>query len=273
MFEVGKLKESKRRGRDEYPCDVAECDEWQDINCLLQNATVTRESKLSDTDIEQIREIVSAKDKKDLHRFRALYSQADEQLAILMQMLVDEGKEGPRLFSLTPVDTDFLDNPKWVSQQFQLTLWCEHSRLPLPVLCGVASRGSYRIERPREWLVEHGTALRTVTKTLTALLPVVATTTALTIPDKTYKGIEKGLDFGKALFGAALKGGEAISEVFGDPIISDSEHGEARHAQSAMLRELHTLLKERDPGFGGLVRVQNKRREFLWVHEQFVDEY
>ncbi|MEH2271335.1 MAG: leucine-rich repeat domain-containing protein [Nostoc sp.] len=39
------------------------------------------------------------------------------------------------------------------------------------------------------------------------------------------------------------------------------------------LRELHALLKEKDPSFGGLVRVQNKRREFLWVHPQFVDEY
>ena len=42
-----------------------------------------------------------------------------------------------------------------------------------------------------------------------------------------------------------------------------------------MLRELHSLLKAKDPAnsFGGLVRVQNKRREFLWVHEQFVSEY
>lgn len=36
-------------------------------------------------------------------------------------------------------------------------------------------------------------------------------------------------------------------------------------AQGSVLRELHALLKEQDPanGFGGLERVQNKRREFL----------
>jgi internalin A len=28
-----------------------------------------------------------------------------------------------------------------------------------------------------------------------------------------------------------------------------------------------------DPGLGGLVRVMNKRREFLWVHPQFEKEY
>jgi hypothetical protein len=27
------------------------------------------------------------------------------------------------------------------------------------------------------------------------------------------------------------------------------------------------------PGFGGLVRVMNKRQEFLWVHEKFAGEY
>lgn len=69
------------------------------------------------------------------------------------------------------------------------------------------------------------------------------------------------------------QGGGALAEVSGDDIISDAEHGEARQAQNAMLRELHAFLKERDPGFGGLVRVQNKRREFLWVHPWFKDEY
>ena len=103
LFEVSKLKESKRGGRAEYPCDVAECSQWQDINGLLQNATVTRESKLSDADVQKIRETVSAdigdqlaaKDKKDLHRFRELrrmMSQADEQFAILMQMNNDEAR-------------------------------------------------------------------------------------------------------------------------------------------------------------------------------------
>jgi internalin A len=41
----------------------------------------------------------------------------------------------------------------------------------------------------------------------------------------------------------------------------------------ATLRELHALLKAKDSGFGGLVRVMNKRQEFLWVHEKFAGEY
>ena len=46
-------------------------------------------------------------------------------------------------------------------------------------------------------------------------------------------------------------------------------------AHGVVLRELHAMLKRKDPAshFGGLVRVQNKRREFLWVHPQFVNKY
>lgn len=41
-------------------------------------------------------------------------------------------------------------------------------------------------------------------------------------------------------------------------------------AQGSVLRELHSLLEDNDPGYCGLVRVQNKRRQFLWVHPDYV---
>ena len=41
------------------------------------------------------------------------------------------------------------------------------------------------------------------------------------------------------------------------------------------LRKSRALFKAKDPsfGFGGHVRVMNKRQEFLWVHEKFAGEY
>ena len=53
-------------------------------------------------------------------------------------------------------------------------------------------------------------------------------------------------------------------------------HGEgSTRADGGQLRQLHSFLEEQDPKkeFGGLIRVQNKRRQFLWVHPQFVEEY
>lgn len=189
-----------------------------------------------------------------------------------MQMGLDEARNGPRLFSLIPADIGFRKNLSWTTQKFYLTLWCEHSRKPLPVLWG-ASRGGYKITVPRKWVEKHGPTLQTVTRTLSVMLPVVAATAKIAIPDNTYQSIEKGLDFGKELFGAALTGGEALANISGDDTVADAKHGVAQQAHNAMLRELHALLQKRDPSFGGLVRVQNKRREFMWVHPQFEDEY
>jgi hypothetical protein len=51
------------------------------------------------------------------------------------------------------------------------------------------------------------------------------------------------------------------------------EHSQGMRAQGATLRRLQALLKEKHPGFGGLVRVTNKRQEFLWVHPRFEGEH
>lgn len=289
LFEVGALKESRLEGRPEYPCDAVidgqRCKKWQPIDCLLQNSTMTRapSPQLSDSDVERIREaivpelseLLRVKDRKDLHRFRSLMewmSKADEQFAILMQMLVDEGREGPRLFSLTPEDTGFLDNPDWATQKFRLTLWCEHSRLPLPVLCKDENAGVYRLEKPRDWLRKYGPALRIVSRTLGAVLPVVNATTKVALGDEAFKEISTNLDLGRELFKVALTGIDEVTSISGDTEIAEPDHGYPREAHGASFRELQAMLKKQDSGFGGLVRVFNKRREVVWVHPDFVDE-
>ena len=40
----------------------------------------------------------------------------------LMRTLLDEAKEGPRVFSFEPVEPGFFDRPKWISAKFQAHL-------------------------------------------------------------------------------------------------------------------------------------------------------
>ena len=191
-----------------------------------------------------------------------------------MQMLTDEAKDGPRLFSFKPVDPGFFDRPKWISEKFQLTLWCEHSRKPLPVLNPLGSKqGVYELELNREWFTRAIPYFKLVTGTLSLVLPVAASATKLVLDDATYKGIQEELELGQKSLESSLKGSDIAVDWQNKRNSSELEQGEAIRAQGSMLRELHTMLKEKDPGFGGLVRVQNKRREFLWVHSNFVDEY
>jgi internalin A len=88
-----------------------------------------------------------------------------------------------------------------------------------------------------------------------------------------YKGLEKDLDLDQKGLDAVLKGAEKAGPWLGGSDAPDLERGELIRAQGAVLRQLQVWLKAKDPGFGGLVRVQNKRQEFLWVHPQFEGEY
>ncbi|MEH2303584.1 MAG: leucine-rich repeat domain-containing protein [Nostoc sp.] len=290
LFEVEKLIKSKKKNRDEFLCTVSGCDEWQNIDCLLNNAPTTPPPSQA-IGIEQFRGIVKDElnvirkdlvilDRRDQARFqslsqeqRTILSQVDQQFAVLMQMLTDEAKDGPRLFSFKPVDPKFFDRPKWISAKFQLTLWCEHARQPLPALNpNDKKKGVYELDLQREWFTKAVPYLRILTGTLSLVLPVAASTTKFILDDTTYKAIEEQLDLGQKSIESTLKGSDMALAGKSKSDASFLE-GDAIRAQGSILRELHALLKEKDPSFGGLVRVQNKRREFLWVHPQFVDEY
>jgi internalin A len=286
LFEVEKLIDSKRRGRPDYPCPV--CNEWQNIEALLHNAPAARPvspAALFETDVlaelRGLRSLLMAQRVETMGRFdnldasqRALLSKADASYTGLMQALTDEAKDGPRLFSLVPIEPGFLGRPKWVNAKFRLTLWCEHSRLPLPALNKKGdTRGVYDLNLPRKWLVEATPYLKLLTGTLSLVLPVASSAIKLALDDAAYKRIEEELDLGKDSIEAVMKGGEKAGEWLAKKDDSSLEPGTAIRAQGAVLRQLHTWLKEKDPGFGGLVRVLNKRQEFLWVHEQFEKEY
>lgn len=207
-------------------------------------------------------------------RTRRILSRVDNAYTGLMQALSDEAKEGPRLFSLVPVDRSNFNPKQWTSAKFRLTLWCEHSKLPLPSLNGKDSKkGVYEIELTREWFKKAAPFLKVLTGTLSLVLPVASAGIKLALDDSAYKAIEEQLDFGKDIIDASLDASETVGGWLGGNDSTALEHGEAIRAQGATLRELHSLLRAKDPGFGDLVRVMNKRQEFLWVHPQFEKEY
>jgi hypothetical protein len=192
----------------------------------------------------------------------------------LLQILTDEAKEGPRLFSLVPVKRSGFNPKQWTSEKFKLILWCEHIRIPLPIINGKDSqKGVYELEFTREWFKKSAPFLKLVTSALSLALPIAVAGTKLQIDDALYKAFEDELSFGKEIIDATL-GASEKAELWKDTGDSaDLPQGMGIRAENATLRELHALLKAKDPGFGGLVRVLNKRNEFLWVHERFASEY
>lgn len=288
LFEVEKLIENKRRGRPEMPCQI--CNEWQSIDKLLLNAPAahldTTNLILSQfeeikAEVEKARTQISYLGKKTMGRFdnldertRRTLSIVDKTYSDFIQLLTDEAKEGPRLFSLIPVTRSALNPKEWASEKFRLILWCEHSRLPLPLINGKNSqKGIYELEFTKEWFKKSAPFLSLMTNALSLALPLATAGAKIAIDKTIYGALENYINLGKELIDASLGATEKIDlwKDTGDSI--DLPHMRGVHAQNAPLRELHALLKAKDPGFGGLVRVLNKRNEFLWVHEKFASEY
>jgi hypothetical protein len=271
LYNVSNLMESKREGQPKYPCPV--CNKWQDIDSLLRNASAAAQ-QISLVDLQT--EFAAIKDKLDEVNVtsRRILSQVDKTYTDLLQVLTDEAKEGPRLFSFFPVDRSVFNPKTWIREKFRLVLWCEHSRLPLPVLNnGDMKKGVYDLELEREWFKKSAPYLRFLTGTLGMVLPVASSAVKLALDETAYKLIEEQLDFGKSIIDATLGETAKLGDFLGTADSTSLEHGVALRSDGSTLRELHALLKAKDPGFGGLVRVMNKRQEFLWVHKKFAGEY
>jgi hypothetical protein len=217
---------------------------------------------------------------------RRLISMADERFTEIMTNLSDEARDGPRLFSLTPLDPGFWNKPRWLSQKIRVTMWCEHSRLPLPELWKDQSRGVYEFDWPREWLEKVAPYVRFVAGTLRLILPVAGSAVKWVLDDAEYKKIDEDLDLSQKAFGALIGAGKAADKaLLGDDKdglpdadlqqepCDENRYGRPMMAQAGLLREFQALIEELDPSFGGLVRVRNKRGEFLWVHPDFQKEY
>ena len=190
-----------------------------------------------------------------------------------MQTLTDEAKEGPRLFSLLPVERSIFNPKGWANKKFRVTLWCEHTRLPLPLLNGNDDEGVYEFDLTREWFAAAAPFLRVLTGTLSLMLPVAASAAKLALDEAAYKALEKQLDFGKECAKAMLEATGKTVESLAEKEDLEADRTGAIRAQGGVLREFQTWLKQKDPGFGDLRKVLNKRQEFLWVHRNYEGEY
>ncbi|WP_287130992.1 COR domain-containing protein [Candidatus Cyanaurora vandensis] len=292
LFEIEKLIESRRKSRSDYPCSIPGCNQWQNIDELMVNISQPN-SDVASHQNQQTAEIIQAiqqgiqpilvEVQTSRIEVQAFMSKADEHYAAVMTTLLDEGRDGPRLISWTPVDPGFWDRPGWMSQKIRLTLWCEHSRLPLPILWG-DKRGVYEFDQPREWLVKVAPYVRLVTGALSLVLPVAASAAKLVVDDSYKQQLEFSEKSTKALLDVGGQAGEWLGHddrpgLSGERTMEfetpeyQRQFGQPTPTYGGMLRELEHLLRTKDPGFGGLVRVQNNRREFLWIHPNYEKEY
>lgn len=278
VFEVQKLIEFKRQGMTLFPCTVSSCNQAQNIQCLLQNAPVARrpsiESLLTDgfAEMRLLLEDLRQQNRELDQALKRSMSQVDDTFRRVMRAFTDEAKDGPRLFSLRPVERSVFNPDGWVKKKFLITLWCEHTRLPLPLINKHERKGVYEFDVTWEWFAKAAPFLKVLTGTLSLVLPVAASATKLLLNESAYKASENQLDFGKSCAEAVLKATENTTEWLPEDELGLRGMG-VIHGEGGVLRQFQEWLKKKDPTFGDLRRVQNKRQEFLWVHKNFASEY
>jgi hypothetical protein len=224
-----------------------------------------------------IRPMLMAQHGEVMRRFEMnearILSRVDDAFRGVMRMFADEAKEGPRLFSLLPVERSAFNPNGWVKKRFRITLWCEHTRLPLPLINKNDDEGVYEFDVTREWFAKAAPFLKVLTGTLSLVLPVAASATKLVIDEAAYKALENQLDFGKECAEAMLSAGEKTAEWLAEKDGPEMERPGIIRADGGVLREFQAWLKKEDPGFGDLRKVLNKQQGFLWVHRNFEKEY
>jgi hypothetical protein len=169
-------------------------------------------------------------------------SEAEERYRNLILALDDQAREGPRLFTIallghrSPLGAV-------MNHRIQVSLWCEHSRLPVHLLNRDGGpTGMYLVDVPREWLVRAAPWIKATTMIVRALLPVGllalgagVSTIAIDAVKSALLASEKALDELAASDGVARDELPAGNAAAPRPTVDDS-----------LLRTLHAFLRQRD---------------------------
>jgi len=275
LFDVEILHRTKERGYAEAVCPS--CTEWQAIDALLLGVTrPSTELARADQVDELLHELTAIRD-QDLpvlqSSVEAALSRGDELFVSYLRTLDDIGEHGPRLFTLVPLDPTWR-RPGWVKQRFQVTLYCEHSRLPVWVLSGNPRAGVYDIELPHDWVKKAAPVAKIMASVLSLALPAARAIAEIELGEDRWKELQTQVEAAKttltSLVDTLAEGLEGAAKEPDSPLPHITEEGEYSGAQ---LRLFHELLRDLDLTFGGLEKVRNNRRKPLWVHTSYLSVY
>ncbi|MBC6419379.1 MAG: hypothetical protein GDA44_11675 [Prochloron sp. SP5CPC1] len=266
LLERDEIVSSKKEGNLKIRCSV--CRKFYQIDSLMspfpsKPEDISKELEVIDQKLEESKEKIIQSIESHSVEVQTFMSKVDEQYNFLITTLTEPAKDSPRLFSFEPVNRSKFNPKTWTKETFRLTLWCEHSRLPLPLINGDTS-DVYEIELTLKWFQRAAPILKIISNTLKLALPLAIPDTKLTTDDSQYNAIAEQLEFGTKFANFLLQGSEKMGEYFlpgEETYFHPTNTRNILNAQGSQLRELHALLSKKDPArnFGGLEQVQNKR--------------
>lgn len=262
-FPLKTLQKARTRGLWQLRCQT--CLEESDVGRLLEGY-VTPAAPLS----QQLAEMEA----RLLAQFTAgnqlILAQAAEMTRRVLRALLDEARNGPRLFMLSPVDRTKPWAPRnLLREELQLTLWCEHPGHEHEL---TGDEGCYHIPNPRKWVTKIAPYALLAVKLLRIAAPLAAGVVGMA--EQAFQ------DKHEATFDLMEKLSKSAAEV--KPDLQESAHRidhlkyPYSRAEGAGLRAFHDLLAEVGwkPGAANLRRVTDKTSgDVLWVCATHYKEY
>lgn len=294
LFDRDKLIEARERHRVDFPCNASGCQEYPTIDTLLgagaPPAPGTDQWDLLARGVEDIQarlDELAAGQPNETERILirlgtlddALTAQLhrnDAALTHIMHSLHDEAADGPRLFSLIPIDRTLL-RPGWTTQRMRLTLYCEHSRWPVHALDpDYPEAGVYTLDVSRDWWVKAVPLLKVTSALIKPFLGIGLAATELELTTTQWKAVQEQLALGKQTLTAAADFAGAANTTGDwdeDRLDQRGTAGGIMRAEGGVLRTLHATLKEQDPTFADLRRVTDAQGRYLWIHPRYLPIY
>ena len=252
-FDIDALHEFLDKGDKEFPCQT--CRKKQDIVKLLFGF----EKEDPREQLLQIEMELKKGFDEVLKEIGGLRSRIANYVMAIMWALGDESKEGPRLFSLDPVDGDW---KQLFNKDLRLRLWCEAEDCQHPVSQGETGLGIYRFKETRQWVETVAPYANFIAGVLKTVLPIAAPAANVLFGENTIDaiGIKDHLDLMK----------EATGKLKGEVEISRSglrENQVLTEPERSGVLALHSFLRDKDPTHKnlGLERMPTYTGEYVWL--------
>jgi len=176
----------------------------------------------------------------------------------IMRAIANEAKNGPRLFTLEPVNGNWR---RLFDKRYRLHLWCEAENCQHKV--HQPDFGVYEFNVSKDWVTKVAPYANLVARVLKTTLPVAIPAANLYFGEDIMDNwvISQSLDAMKEATGTLLENDMAIAEPrhLKDGILTEAE-------RSGILA-LHSFLKEEDPHHQrlGLKRMPTYTGDYLWL--------
>ena len=255
-FDIQALRQFLKEGDETIRCQV--CRSRQNIVDLLYGF---REEDYR-ARLVQIEKKLDRGFAEVLKEFEGLESRIADYVMAIMQAIANEAREGPRLFTIEPVDGNWR---RLTAKRYRLHLWCEAEGCQHPVL--EEGKGIYEFQATREWVKTVAPFANLIAGVLRTVLPVAApAVNAFFGPGTIDKlGIGDHLNAMKEATGKLLEGDLRID----DPSVLHKE-GMLSNAERSGILALHAFLREQDPNHErlGLKRHPTYTGDYLWLCEE-----